>query len=590
MRTVAGRSREVKKGLNRGQALIREQNKRAQDRLDAMRDKRRTAESIMHANAVITGLLPRVQAAVDAWCGKRVPLRLNLRASSFMAATDFTSIWINVPEAEVSADYAGDFRGLAYHEAGHIVRTVPLTDLLASVSGENDLDHQETWLSQHHGLTLDEFRMAWNAVEDQRMETGMVAESQNLAAYYNVIVLTHLFDQGMTPDRHLLTYGRHHVDADVRAVARQAMIDCFGPDVVEEAEQTIRGYMAATDLSGLFQHALAFAKLAERLGASMPQMDNHLNPDDAMSAGEASKRAQEGAAPRPTDDVVPVPSDDPKDVLGKALQDARAQRNADGNLTGDQRSFNDAMRAGEGATPLERMQPVPNLDPQANVTADNINRNLRTILEQARAETAPSWQEGQTNGVLNVIRYKTRQPGDREFFRGFAPGGDLMYPNLAVSLVLDGSGSMRNHDEALGIAAYAVKSACMMANVPCTVTVYDTNAYVLYEHDDRPDEVSKDFIPNGNTDPLDALEMLDGQMQDKANHLVIIMTDGQWSQRWHHGDCSLADYALPKRDIVTFFYQTAVKSINGGEVSDNIRIDDLNEIPRFLSRYILRAL
>jgi hypothetical protein len=212
-------------------------------------------------------------------------------------------------------------------------------------------------------------------------------------------------------------------------------------------------------------------------------------------------------------------------------------------------------------------------------------------MEEARAERAPSWQGNQRQGVVDVIRYKTRQPGDMEFFRQYADGGDMHLPNMAVSLVLDGSGSMQPYNDDLATAAFGVKSACDVVGIPCTVTLFDTAPYLLWDKDDRPLEVPYDVIPCGGTDPKSTLDLLDDQMAGKDHHLVIIMTDGAWGGRWH-SKYSLGDYMVPHRDMVMFFWNTPISSgPNGMEQCSTVQqLGSLGEIPHFLRRYILRAM
>ena len=143
----------------------------------------------------------------------------------------------------------------------------------------------------------------------------------------------------------------------------------------------------------------------------------------------------------------------------------------------------------------------------------------------------------------------------------------------------------------LAIAAFGVKSACDVVGVPCTVTVYDTDAYLLWDDEDRPLDVPYNIVPSGGTDPKRVLDMLDMQKCDKDNHLVIIMTDGAWSANWHR-DLSLAHYAAPDRDLVMFYLNCdPAHGPQGADQCSHVgRIDDLQEIPRFLMRYIVRAM
>jgi hypothetical protein len=69
------------------------------------------------------------------------------------------------------------------------------------------------------------------------------------------------------------------------------------------------------------------------------------------------------------------------------------------------------------------------------------------------------------------------------------------------------------------------------------------------------------------------------------------MTDGAWSQRWQK-QLSLANYAVPGRDLVMFFWQVPPSvGPQGMECCSTVAaIRSLDEIPNYLRRYILRAL
>jgi cobalamin biosynthesis protein CobT len=271
-----------------------------------------------------------------------------------------------------------------------------------------------------------------------------------------------------------------------------------------------------------------------------------------------------------------------------ALKKAREARNEDKNLSNDLRSFNEALHDTRNHTPLPRVPTTySNLDGQDMAEAIRCNRSLRLLMEAARAEHAPSWQGGQRTGVLDVIRYKTREPGDMAFFRNVAEGGDMHLPNLSVSVLLDGSGSMQHHVTKLGVAAYAIKTACDACDVPCTVSVFDTRAHLLWDAEDRPMNIPDAFCPLGGTDPTQALEVIDGQMHDKARHLVIIMTDGAWSG-WQHK--SLDEYAFPNRDVVVLFWNTPPTNIQGLKNIPHAQVDSLMEIPQIVRRYLIQSM
>src|SRR4051794_3885379 len=121
--------RDVRREQAAERRRLREQRGLAMDRREALDKQRQVKTHILKQNALVTGLVPRISGAIDSWAGKRVPLSVQHPARQFYAFTDFTSINISIPaireDQEMTVDFAADLRGLAYHEAGHILMTVP---------------------------------------------------------------------------------------------------------------------------------------------------------------------------------------------------------------------------------------------------------------------------------------------------------------------------------------------------------------------------------------------------------------------------------------------------------------------------------
>jgi hypothetical protein len=449
------------------------------------------------------------------------------------------------------------------------------------------------------------------------METSMVVDSKNLGRYYNVIVLTHVI-RTFSDQTYCWLAAREHIDADVVEAAREKMVEAHGEAETERIEDVVWQYVETTDIAVMWDAVAQLAKFLNANNVPTQEMDTHeFDAEwDADDLDALQEMLDESATQRPCEGNSqggePGEGDDDGDGEGEgegeepggsgagskpgsfkqrlkdALDRAIEQRNQDKNLTNDLRSFNEAMQDVRNHTPLPR---VPTTFRNTSVSdmaeATRVNRSLRLLMEAARAEHAPSWQSGQRVGVLDVMRYKTRQPGDMEFFRNIAEGGDMHLPNLSVSVLLDGSGSMSHHQTALGVAAYAIKTACDACEVPCTVTVFDTQAHLLWDAEDRPVSIPDQFCPLGGTDPSGALGVIDGQMHDKARHLVIIMTDGAW-QGWQHK--TLRDFQYPSRDMVVLFWNTNIVRIPGIEAATHARIDSLMDIPHLVRRYLVQSM
>lgn len=661
VRQEQARERRKRKDLD---SVARERQRR---HLEMLADEDRATRT-KRRNAVVSGMVPRISGAIDSWARKRVPLAVTFPSPRLRAATDFKSISISIPDidGDIDVDYAGDLRGLAYHEAGHILKSLPFPQLLNMVVPA-EVDYQRRqFLDEVIGLRMETLHHTWNVLEDQRMETAMVRESVNMIKYYTVMVLTHLVEANtigtgeVDPDVYVLLYGRKYLPQAFRDACRAAYVALHSEDDVAEVESYIDAYKRATTALDMWE---AVVRLGRKLGAmnasDVNSVDEHQmlgreeydEDDDDNTGGEGDDDDGpritiiiEGADTSPTEEEgegagggdnesdqpgkgrgkgkgkkppVTVVVDDDADrradsheasdqmgasgstndpdwgrkLLQQALEAAREVRNSDGLIVRDMKAYNDALHGDDSQLVMERIPYIIDPDPRVTTEAHRLTRALRNLMEQARAQVAPSWQGQQRSGILDVNRYLTRQAGDMEFFRNYAEGGDMHLPNMAVSLLLDGSGSMESYAQALAVCAYGVKNACDVVNVPCTVTVYDTSPYLLWSADDRPTAVPYNIVPAGGTDPRTCLDQIDVQQYGRKNHLVIIMTDGGWSYQWR-SKLSLAHYQAPDRDLVMFYYRTSpAYGPQGTEACSLVqRIEDLQEIPRYLMRYLLRAM
>lgn len=299
--------------------------------------------------------------------------------------------------------------------------------------------------------------------------------------------------------------------------------------------------------------------------------DEDGDEDDATSAGDEA-----GDHSDADDDSFD------QDDLDELLQEAEDERDQMSELDADMQAFADA-REQTSALPVYvggLSGDIPAIN-KSVALADEIERafQMRTMDRQ------PAWVEGQRRGVINVLRYETRRPGEVEFFKAWTdddqPGHDM-----AVSLLLDYSGSMDEYTVALAQAAFASKLACQRLGIPCTVTLWDTDAATLWDATEQAQGMPI-IKEAGGTDPTVALLDLDNQRYERAKHIVIIMTDGDWSGSW--AKRSLAAYKEPGRSIFGF-------GLGGTHLAKNLvargcdaayGITDLMEIPQRLEQFLL---
>lgn len=230
----------------------------------------------------------------------------------------------------------------------------------------------------------------------------------------------------------------------------------------------------------------------------------------------------EGIDANPEDEAM---GDDITDAdLRKMLEDAEAQRNKDKALEGDVAEFHGSIQDAQSELELYEGGVDPDVDRIANASV--LAENLRRAFEECTTELAPGWHDEQRRGILNVLRYETRAPGYVEFFRDYVDNGEPQV-DIAVSLLLDYSGSMGGSVQALAQVAYGCKHACDMLKVPCTVVLWDTEARLLWDANETAEHLPV-IAARGGTNPIKALNDIHNQRYGKEKHLVLIMTDDAW--------------------------------------------------------------
>lgn len=292
---------------------------------------------------------------------------------------------------------------------------------------------------------------------------------------------------------------------------------------------------------------------------------------------------------KPAEDDEDDDSDLDDDALADALQDAEDERDADEALDGDVNAFHDAID--NRVSDLTPYVTHASADIEATAAAHNLADELEQSFYASTMDSAPQWVEQQRRGVLNVMRYVTRQPGDAEFFKQWteedAPGF-----NLAVSVLLDYSGSMGGYTAELAQAAYAAKLACEKLGIPCTVTLWDTNAQVLWDANELAD-----YLPviqsAGGTNPTVALADLVNQRFDKAQHVVLIMTDGEWQDNAAAAGY-LASYSEQGRVIIGCGFNSGygtsealAEKLRRYGCDESYAIKELIELPRLLEQTLV---
>jgi len=157
--------------------------------------------------------------------------------------------------------------------------------------------------------------------------------------------------------------------------------------------------------------------------------------------------------------------------------------------------------------------------------AHKVRAEMLDVLAPLAVSADPTWRFRRESGVLDPLAYMLREAGDTDYWSELDDSGTTGF-DLAVSLVLDTSGSMNGQIEVLGISAIGIRLACDELGIPCTVSTFNDDTSILFDATDQTEMLM--VSATGGTQPLAALEDLPQQRAGKARHLVVVFTDGIW--------------------------------------------------------------
>ena len=588
--------------------------------------------------------------------------------SDWSAATDFKDVYLTVPALEEASDgtltgprgqdivtMIETFLTLGYHELGHCLFSVPFPELLALANEEGGLGLSGAGSTQ----------LAWNALEDQRMENAMIQESPDLANYFKVGTMEAINLQD--PTVYLLLIGRWWLPTEYRNLAKANLLNHLqsidmDPSVIKKAEAIVYRYITATTAKQMITNIHAYRSLLMSIQSTgnfshnWNAIDSHSTskltyddfnydeaeqgdsrPDESDTAREtikktgkqASKSLKEGQkqsmAPGDKQDEQEAPAQGMGDIDTPDSEEEGSAEGTDSN-DGDSGSGSGNKEAGEGSSPEKAASPgtagpaTEDLDlhewsdPQRDEAEklaqeeiqrakDSLHTHLKPLLQEFQkayhneqsgdfkgttmastmpshvvayaeglaasmarafessvANNHPSWSNRTSSGVLNAFQYKTRQSGERNFYRQ-REDDKALGADIAVTLVLDNSGSMDGQVGALSIMAYVVARACEMIGTKSRILLFNSQTYLMKDWDESP--YPGQITATGGTDPMDALRSLpESAPEDASHHLALVMTDGEfWLEdedtKVNYGDTHVLGYLYePRMNDLGEWYQT----------------------------------
>lgn len=553
---------EIKKARTRALTYLRREAVAHRQRsLDEAAEALRRARTVTDASSpsaalanVILDHAEDVTTPVLAGLGLTPPMDLTTTNDSRARAhTDYQKIFVAMPLGDFPKDYpppsevkrlVSITKGLIYHEAGHLLYSIPFEHLARSAAQQGSpMPREFTNTKFHNGIG----RFAWvqNVLEDQRMECAMVRLSPVFENHFRVTASYMILQPAIARGRAAMMWpylcGRTYLPKDLLFTLRSdalAQATSLGlRDVFYAIEAGVRAYKRAVTDRELFEAVVtttdAFMKwFDEPEDMRVSTIDTHRDPGND-SNGATRRSLTESATDDTTDDDdgSGTPSATPSTGVASAqhLRDlvaATAKESVDKSVS--QTQVNDMVTTlnvalGRG---LARDLTTTPMTPEQRRAAHEVKASMLDVLEPLMTRVEPGWTFRLEEGVLDPVTFALRSPGDTDYWSDVQdeaqPGHDF-----AVSLVLDVSYSMSEQITELSVTAIRVRLACEQLGIPCTVTTFADSASLVVDAFDPTEEVTVSC--QGGTQPLTALEDLTNQRHGKAGHLVVVFTDGEWT-------------------------------------------------------------
>lgn len=323
-------------------------------------------------------------------------------------------------------------------------------------------------------------------------------------------------------------------------------------------------------------------------------VDTSDEDDDSEGEGDATDESDAPEGQGQGDDKDDKPSDNPSDS-----SDDTTGGDEDKTTKADETKIKDeADKAIDDAVSVEELNEVEAqfnkmlaqkivkcsdttpITSDAQITkSDMLRSGMINALESVVVTASPAWVYHQDDGsTFDVESFYNREMGDDAFWMNKVGNGERGH-DLSISMLLDCSSSMDSHLTSLGIVAYAIRSACDHFEIPCTTTVFGFATRMLWDADEEPSLVIPPDM--GGTHIHGALMDIPNQRRDKTRHLVVILTDGEWSDAK-----SVMPYIKDEHTLLVNFGHGSRNNNRGCD--EVVVIKDLLDLPREVEHAITR--
>ena len=451
-------------------------------------------------------------------------------------------------------------KGLDLHEVCHILYTPREGSEIFEYVRENSLF------------------MAYNALEDQRIETLFTSKYPSTIDWFTSTILIHFVeDQKAFTNSYPLLRGRRYLPTDLRAKSRNMYPH---QDQIDEICEVVDAYRTlifpadtetGKDLIRRFNDLLPKGESGEGEGGESGEGGSETGtgsktitvrikdpfghgdrPHDGIESDPNSRPVAPKKQERDRENAKKRDHEDDAD-LAKELEDLSTGGGA-GDDAGDEietmmndllnEILNDNDVASEINDILQQISGAPSLATNsstepAKVAYGSITPDANTFqaslsfgreLERIRADFDPAWEKYESQGRLHAHRYLRGDELDTVFDRWSEGKDDVT--EIECVILLDNSGSMSGSKATNSYRAmYAIKRAFDRINANCTVITFSDQANTLYRASDKAGATIRDARTGGGTVPDTAIQYATKLLAetDKPIRIFFAITDGDWS-------------------------------------------------------------
>ena len=425
--------------------------------------------------------------------------------------------------------------------------------------------------------------MAYNALEDQRIETLFTSKYPSTIDWFTSTILIHFVDnkKAFTTSYPLLR-GRRYLPTELRAKSRNAyphqhqideiseIVDAYrtlifpadtetGKDLIRRFNDLLpkgqggqsgeggEGEEGGSETGSECGRVKVKVKINDPFGhGNRPHEGIESDPTSRPVAPKKQERDRDNAKKRDFEDDADLAdemNDSSTDLGGDAGDDAGDELETMMNDLLDE-ILNDNDVANEINDILRQISGLPSLATNSStepskVNYGSINPDANTFqaslsfgreLERIRADFDPAWEKYESQGRLHAHRYLRGDDLDTVFDRWSEGKDDVT--EIECVILLDNSGSMNGSKASNSYRAmYAIKRAFDRINANCTVITFNDQANTLYRASDKAGATIRDARTGGGTVPDTAIQYATKLLAetDKPIRIFFAITDGDWS-------------------------------------------------------------